>query len=300
MITKSTVLILGAGASKPFGYPTGKELKKTICDNLGQWEDGFFRSAVNLDAVRDFKEHLTKSPDVSVDAFLEYRPEFLTIGKLAIASALIPLENESALFDDQYDKNNWYEYLFNEMSCRFEEFENNKLSIVTFNYDRSLEHYFINGLQAKYGKNINECAIKLKTIPIIHLHGQLGNLPWQPVDVKKKSRAYGINRGYFDLFEASQQIKIVSENIGTDPEFIKAQELITKAEVVYFLGFGYNENNMQRLNIDREKPEKVILGSSYGLGSAEIKKIETKWNVLKLTDHQYEVLGFLRNCGPLI
>ena len=36
MITKKTVLVLGAGASKPFGLPTGKELKNDVCRLLGE------------------------------------------------------------------------------------------------------------------------------------------------------------------------------------------------------------------------------------------------------------------------
>ena len=34
MITMPTVFILGAGASKPYGYPTGSELKNIILRNL--------------------------------------------------------------------------------------------------------------------------------------------------------------------------------------------------------------------------------------------------------------------------
>ena len=32
MLTYNTVFILGAGASKPFGFPTGAELKNNICE----------------------------------------------------------------------------------------------------------------------------------------------------------------------------------------------------------------------------------------------------------------------------
>ena len=34
MIDKQTVFILGAGASAPYGYPTGKQLRQQIIDNL--------------------------------------------------------------------------------------------------------------------------------------------------------------------------------------------------------------------------------------------------------------------------
>jgi hypothetical protein len=46
-----------------------------------------------------------------------------------------------------------------------------------FNYDRSLEHFLFTALKYSSGKSDDECAGKLKTIPIIHLHGDLGALP---------------------------------------------------------------------------------------------------------------------------
>jgi hypothetical protein len=300
MITKSTVLILGAGASRPFDYLTGKELKRKICNNLESWAELFQYSGIDLNKVRHFKEHLEKSPDRSVDAFLEHRPEFLRIGKMAIARVLIPFENESTLFDNRSERNNWYEYLFNKMSCQFEEFENNKLSVVTFNYDRSIEYYFFTGMQNKYGKNFEKCTNKLKKIPIIRLHGQLGYLPWQSADSGKWRQYSADISERFAFREAAELIKIISENIGDDPEFTIAHELIEKAEVVYFLGFGYNDNNLQRLNIKAKRPGQIILGSSFGLGIAEIEEIKTKWKYLTLADAKHDVLSFLRNCAPLL
>ena len=106
---------------------------------------------------------------------MEHRPEYLDVGKALIAAELIVCERETALF--RRDGKSWYEYLFNELSTNFCDFEKNQLSILTFNYDRSLEHYLLTSLQNSYDKSIEECAEKLSKIPIIHLHGDLGALP---------------------------------------------------------------------------------------------------------------------------
>lgn len=300
MITRPTVLILGAGASKPFDYPTGKELKIKICNNLDSWRDLFLSSGIVDQQVSLFKEQLERSPDSSVDAFVEFRPEFLAIGKLAIARALIPLENESNLYDDKPNKNNWLQYLFGKMSCNFEEFENNKLSIITFNYDRTVEQYFFNGLQNKYNKDNQEVSKKLINIPIVHLHGQLGYLPWQSKP-DRLWRRYGENTNQRNSFrEAAELVKIISENISPDTEFKQAHELIGKAEKIYILGFGYNDKNLERLNLNQYKKGREIVGSSLGLGDAERKEITTKWRFIKLPDSRYDVLGFFKNCAPLI
>ena len=53
---------------------------------------------------------------------------------------LIPKENEENLFT--YQKS-WLRVLYNNMSASFEEFGKNALSIITYNYDRSVEHFFL-------------------------------------------------------------------------------------------------------------------------------------------------------------
>ena len=42
MITEDTLLILGAGASFPYGYPTGKELRHIICKEFPIEYDALF------------------------------------------------------------------------------------------------------------------------------------------------------------------------------------------------------------------------------------------------------------------
>ena len=58
MITKPTVLLLGAGASKLFDYPTGKELKIKVCNNIESWIELFQCSGIDLNEVRRFKNQL--------------------------------------------------------------------------------------------------------------------------------------------------------------------------------------------------------------------------------------------------
>src|SRR5258708_38955318 len=92
-----------------------------------------------------------------------------------MAIALIQCENEPHLF--KRDGKSWYEYLFNQLNTQFEDFGRNQLKILTFNYDRSLEHFLFTALKNASGTSVGDCAGKLKTMQIIHLHGDLGPLP---------------------------------------------------------------------------------------------------------------------------
>jgi hypothetical protein len=189
MITTPTVLVLGAGASCPYGFPTGKELKVEICNAFSKPEaEGcqFLSANTNhsADEFLQFGNAFLKSGQSSVDAFLEHRPEFLEVGKLAIAYCLIPREDEERLYQaDEKRGGDWYGYLSEKLNATFEEFGNNELSIITFNYDRSLEHFLLNSLHYSHGKKFEECAETLAKIPIIHVYGQLGESKYPSLEI---------------------------------------------------------------------------------------------------------------------
>src|SRR5438094_963846 len=97
MIEKRTVLILGAGASIPYGFPSGRHLRELILRTAPlrklMNEIGFEWSLID-----DFQSSLQAADPPSVDVFLEGRQDLLEIGKAAIAAALLPFESDSALF----------------------------------------------------------------------------------------------------------------------------------------------------------------------------------------------------------
>src|SRR4051812_22223583 len=118
MITKRIVLILGAGASIPFGFPSGLDLKKSIVERLDP-NDGRYTLRTQIqdagfppEDIEGFRSALRFSGKRSVDAFLEHRPDYLEVGKAAIAGVLLPREDRSVLFDT---KPNWYEHFFNKL-----------------------------------------------------------------------------------------------------------------------------------------------------------------------------------------
>lgn len=92
-----------------------------------------------------------------------------------MAQVLMCCEDNVVMFE----RGDWYQYFCDKLNTSFEEFDQNKISIITFNYDRSLEHSLFTALKNSYAKNDRDCASKLKNIPIVHVYGQLGYLPWQ-------------------------------------------------------------------------------------------------------------------------
>ncbi len=218
MIQIPTVLILGAGASRDYGYPSGAELRNLIVERLRNENSEDFKSLclfINQpQKIPVFREALEYSGLSSVDAFLERRPNHIFIGKVAMAQVLITYENTQALFKpDKPDKpekksGKWYEYLLGMLDASQEEFPKNQLSVLTYNYgryDRSFEHFLITALKNNYDCGESEAAKLVKSIPIIHLHGNLGDLPFHG---SKNERPYRSNVNLDNIKLATGNIKI--------------------------------------------------------------------------------------------
>lgn len=268
MITKPTVLILGAGASMPFGFPNGLQLKAEICREIKKMQGAICRDLElftdNKKDVKIFCENLLLSSEMSIDAFLYHNPEYCSIGQRAIANILLRKEKRVKLFDEWIDKwldpenkdKHWYQLLFSKLDAAFDNFEENQLKIITFNYDRSLEYFLLNAMLAKYSKQDPDKVLgKLRQIPILHVYGKLGNLPeydseppFVRYDLFADSKPRDQWAGY--VYEASQKIVTIhrAEELNN---FSKAREFLLEAERIYFLGFGYDMTNMERLFIDR-------------------------------------------------
>ena len=176
MITKPTVFILGAGASIPYNYPSGKELVSQLISELSNKQLLFqlcSKLEFKTEEINNFSNALKFSGDYSIDAFLERNSEFMKLGKMVITLKLIASENTGILFSGGKDK--WYGDLVNELkSPALSDFKN-EVSFLTFNYDRSFDHYLFVAINNSYGISDRECAEVVNTIPIIHLHGQIGS-----------------------------------------------------------------------------------------------------------------------------
>jgi hypothetical protein len=271
MIKTETLFILGAGASAPFKYPTNIKLHEDI---LSREHVETIIKALNVDDENpnnirsEFDNFLIKFKNAgiySIDSFLEHRNEFEVIGKITIAAHLINHEEDQLL--RVVDKN-WYMYLYNRLKdVVFDDFNKNNISFITFNYDRSLEQFLFKAIRDTYGKSEHECAKKIKNIPIVHLYGQLDLLPWQGGRGKEYStQANLIER----LRSAPENIQLISNarDVANNEKFKEAHDLIKKAKRIFFLGFSFDETNVERLNIELMR-NKSILSSAMGLEPAK-------------------------------
>lgn len=280
VITNNVVLVLGAGASSPYGFPLGNELVYEALypvenDDYGVkfLEGQLLKIDVKEEELKAFRKALEASLTTSIDAFLETRDEFEELGKLIIAYLLMIREDPILLFQHERDPENretWYGTLFRFMHTpNWSRFAGNKLSIITYNYDRSLEYCLLRVLEATYGLDWSECKkLLFDNIKIIHLHGTLGALP----GMGALSRAYSTDTSPEQLTIAKQSINVVHKVDASDSCFQDAHYALQGAKDVVFLGFGYYPMNVERLRLKENCPNAQIWGTCKGFTEAETKQ----------------------------
>lgn len=160
MIKTKTVFVLGAGASFPYGFPLGVDLKRLVleCYKDDKPHSAHLYNTTSFDkaAAIKFITALQYSGLSSVDAFLERRPAFLDIGKAMMGIELLIREGLSDLWKEQ---ENWLTYLYGNMiGSTLEEYGENRVSFVTFNYDRVVEHFLHTSLLNAFDRGVEETA----------------------------------------------------------------------------------------------------------------------------------------------
>lgn len=291
MISENSIFVLGAGASEPYGYPCGRELCRRICVNLENElkarSSYFLKYGFSKENIIEFRNTLGRNMGLSIDIFLQNnRKKFMEIGKFAIAQELIRYEDEDKLF--AFEEKNWYLHLSDYLIQNCEShnaFQRNRIAFITFNYDRSLEHYLFRGLEKQYeDANDEDIARIVNQIPILHIYGRLDYLPWQR-GAKDGGRDY--SSAILDekeLRKSVGELNIVCEGIREKRNNDVIERLFADAKFIYFIGFAYDMQNLHRLNIPSAKKRGLhsIYGSAYKIGLAKRHTIE-KYFMERLT-----------------
>jgi hypothetical protein len=205
-------------------------------------------------------------------------------------------------------KDDWYVYLWNRLypdARDVPELLRNPLRVVTFNYDRSLEHFLFNAIKNTYSTSEQKALDAVNAFSIVHVYGKLGTYCSEGMT---GDRRYRPDNGATDLACASAGIHVLPEARDGSDEFLRAQEWIGEADRIGFMGFGYDPMNCKRLDVYRVLKERrpplvpaKIFAGTYGLTDSEVgdarKRIcrDCPWTPMSVQN-----LALLRESGLLL
>jgi len=288
----NSVLILGAGASQEFGYPLGDGLKDRVVSVLSSsafqeelYNAYGFRPGVK-DLIREFIISMKRDGSSTIDRFLLKSPkDYRWLGKVAIAKAIIDCEDHQKLLNN----NSWYSLLYEIMDKHpnIEEFGSSNINIITFNYDRSLEHFLHERLFGDYdgSKNHDKILAKLKKIAIIHVHGRVNPLPRED---SGKGLPYGSKGFVPNIIEIAENMMLPDDSTVSND----IHNLIRSADDIYFLGFGFHDSNLQKLDIKLISKCKHIFATSHNIPAAKQDIINDVFGQKKIKFYRSTVYDF--------
>lgn len=208
-----------------------------------------------------FKTRLTQLDPIMVDLFLSQNRDIVNVGKILLAYEMLRQENPEKFLCTQ----TWYRFLLDALTTDCVDPQNllqntKNLTVVTFNYDLSLEYYLESRIKEidHFKKVADEF---LKDLNIIHIYGQLGKFDWQKVafydnaknwPIRKDENKYGcfyeknynVNHPFLKSYDLLEQYGNCIQVIGQDkwsPGRSAASDskplnwLLTKAQLKSFL-----------------------------------------------------------------
>jgi hypothetical protein len=277
MITRPITIILGAGASNNYGLPIGTGLVKDILSNVDAASDELSMiarvSGQSSERLKAFRQNLEQSQISTIDSWLEKNPDFRPIGKMAVCTAILLREDLTNLAGD------WYGTLWNRMTNGLNTLADfrslNKLRIITYNYDRSLEYFLYGAIQGTYGASPQEAAEAVQHMPIVHIHGMSGKPDWFNEGAPEGKCPYGVMEamGHAEVWQKAamiyEQIHLAFESQDPVKQHMSGPALTVRsymegAEEIHFIGFGFHRQNLEKIRIGYDRPNQGIYGLYRG------------------------------------
>jgi len=292
----SDLFIIGAGASVPYGFPSGEKLLEEIKgvknseDKLKRWiykrvliynSDRIVKGKVFEKVLSDLNDSLM----TSVDDFIRNRnyedDEYNIAIKRIIAAFILYYENNIKKTID------WTEHLLTAIDRRDNSLKHFfKSRFIIFNYDRVFEHKILHYLTFEKREPEDRAMEIIDRMNIIHLHGYLGSFN------KLRFGAEQMDNSIPENFETVWD----SKNSYIKQIIHKSREYITFSERIFFLGFSYLEENMIKLGLTANTKilaRKKVSGTAYEMPDIKIRNIE---NRLKLNG---ALLPYIKNYGAV-
>ncbi len=240
--------------------------------------------AIFVHSINSFSEDLEaftrQNNGSTIDAFLacHYKKNYTEIGKFVLAYHMIGYEAQSQR-EKWFCEENWLRKFINGPFLREVKSSEREMDIkiITFNYDRLIEHHIFEFLKNKIDYSDEQAKEIIEKLEIIHVYGKIACLEWQDQqDPGVGSIKFGQrndDRGVLNITQ--RNIQLIGWRIEKDIE-IQIRNCINAGTKFYLLGFGFDPDNMRILGL--AKAAKII-STAYGLDQSKRNQINNKYDL---------------------
>lgn len=339
MLPSKTVFVLGAGASCEVGLPVGSRLKDIIAKIFDvQYEFGIKASGEgNPEIFYTLRQRYPDRIDLiykacvsilqgvqlspSIDDFIDLHrdnAEIAMCGKMAIARVILDAERSSKLFYKRQNlsdtinfsaiEGTWYTGFYRLISRgvtrKSLDTLFNNITVVSFNYDRCLEHYLVHAIASNCGVTVDSARELVAKLKIYRPYGVVG--PY-----------FGTSNGVIefgcrslpDVDVVLRNLRTYTEQIEDDESLNAIRKAIFEAEVLVFLGSAFHPANMKLITAEkrREVTQKRIFATRLGVSDADLGVVRESLGVVcganlrrsQLVGKRYLDINFSSECNKL-
>lgn len=224
----------------------------------------------------------------SIDRYLHlhrHNEAKVTIGKIAIARAILSAEQSSYLDRDSLDLPGISRHLSNqphwlrELMFRLQEdvslermrdiFAN--LTIITFNYDRVIEHYLFHAVRELGGLSTEAAADVMSALTIIHPYGKIGRLPWQNEDGHALPFGHWEDLHFNTIIESGERLRTFTETVEDEILLAAIKGATKNADQIAFIGFSFLKQNLDLIQPESRSEASQVWATTFGMSSYDVE-----------------------------
>lgn len=301
MIRTRTTLVIGAGASCELQMPSGPDLLARIVAGYDFSRLGTpAQSRESVILARHLARHaeqLGRDPQdilrasqrlrqsarvaTSIDAVLEQYdddPLVAACGKIAIAFHIGQAETRATLREAPRQEGDlpllgkpeecWLTWLGQLLTAgvprsRLEQAFAN-LIIVSFAYDRSIEHFLPFALAMSHGLSLKDAqAIVAERLVIHHPYGVVGRLPWQ--QGQDAHAEWAGSEQPWNIHAIAGQVRTHAERLADREWLHRLRGAVAESRRIVFLGCGFHAQNLELLFDHAPAHNPDVLATIHGL-----------------------------------
>ena len=275
MACAKTCLILGAGASKPYGYPLGWQLKERIiqyCLSKAPYCAPPEKLSETWHRLEQFARRFDEDDSTTIDAFLNTLPkndELGRHGRMAIVAVL-------SAYEDAFDeRERWYGSVLDLLEAPG---DFTSLKIITFNYDRSFEFFVSRYIQRRDKSSPQTAREKFQQqVEVEHVYGCYAKLP-HFAGANAIAPEYGSLTGHDSWKGAIENIQLIGEEMLKGEHVCRATEWIASADYIIILGFGFDHTNLNLIGLDSLPAGKFVFSSGFRLPNETRSRV--RWSCI--------------------